>query len=58
MDRALEWGEKIPIGLFYKNPRPRPSLDHLDPGLQSGPLARLPLRVAKETRKKLIEEFL
>jgi 2-oxoglutarate/2-oxoacid ferredoxin oxidoreductase subunit beta len=25
MDAALEWGEKIPIGLMYRNPSPRPS---------------------------------
>ena len=58
MDRALEWGEKIPIGLFYMNPSPRPSLHRLDPGLQAGALVRQPLKVAEEDRKKLIEEFL
>jgi 2-oxoglutarate ferredoxin oxidoreductase subunit beta len=58
MDRALEWGEKIPIGLFYKNPQPRPSLERLDPGLESGPLASRPLGIAEGARKKLIAEFL
>src|SRR3990170_1618125 len=38
MDRALEWGSKIPIGLFYRNPNPQPPLDALDPALQAGPL--------------------
>jgi len=58
MDRALEWGEKIPIGLFYRNPNPRPSLDAQDPGLQSGPLVSQPLGVTKEQRAKLIAEFM
>jgi 2-oxoglutarate/2-oxoacid ferredoxin oxidoreductase subunit beta len=58
MDRALEWGEKIPIGLFFRNPNPRPPLDAQDPGLQSGPLVSQPLGVAKEQRAKLIAEFM
>jgi 2-oxoglutarate/2-oxoacid ferredoxin oxidoreductase subunit beta len=56
MDKALEWGEKIPIGLVYRNPKPPPSLDVQDPGLQSGPLARQTLGLTKEQRAKLIEE--
>ena len=58
MDRALEWGEKIPIGLFYRNPNPPPPLDAQDPGLQSGPLVSQPLGVTKEQRAKLIAEFM
>jgi 2-oxoglutarate/2-oxoacid ferredoxin oxidoreductase subunit beta len=58
MDRALEWGEKIPIGLFYRNPNPRPPLDAQDPGLQSGPLVSQPPGVTKEQRAKLIAEFM
>jgi len=58
MDKALEWGEKIPYGLLYRNPNPPASLDVQDPGLQSGPLARQPLGLTKEQRAKLIEEFM
>jgi 2-oxoglutarate/2-oxoacid ferredoxin oxidoreductase subunit beta len=57
MDKALEWGDKIPIGLFYRNPNPPPSLDAQDPGLQSGVLVRQPLGMSKEQRRKCIEEF-
>jgi len=57
MDRALEWGEKIPIGLLYRNPNPPPSLHEQDPGLQSGVLVRQPLGMNKEQRRKCIEEF-
>ena len=58
MDRALEWGEKIPIGLFYRNPHPPPSLDAQDPGLQSGVLVRQSLGMTREQRRKCIEEFM
>lgn len=58
MDRALEWGEQIPIGLFYKNPNPRPSIDSLDPALQNGPLVQQPYTLSKEQRRKLVEEFM
>jgi 2-oxoglutarate/2-oxoacid ferredoxin oxidoreductase subunit beta len=58
MEKALEWGEKIPIGLFYRNPTPPPSLDAQDPGLQSGVLVRQPLGMTKEQRGKCIEEFM
>jgi len=58
LDRALEWGPKIPIGLFYRNPNPRPPIDAQDPGLQSGPLAGQPLGLSKEQRLRCIEEFM
>jgi 2-oxoglutarate ferredoxin oxidoreductase subunit beta len=58
MERALEWGAKIPIGLFYRNPNPRPSLDLQDPGLEAGPLVSQPVGLSKEQRRKCIEEFM
>ena len=58
MDRALEWGEKIPIGLLYRNPNPPPSLHVQDPGLQSGVLVHQPLGMNEGQRRKCIEEFM
>jgi 2-oxoglutarate ferredoxin oxidoreductase subunit beta len=58
MDKALEWGAKIPIGLFYRNPNRKPSLDALDPALQDGPLAHKPLGLSREQRRQLVEEFM
>jgi 2-oxoglutarate/2-oxoacid ferredoxin oxidoreductase subunit beta len=58
MDKALEWGDHIPIGLFYRHPNPPPSLDAQDPGLQSGVLVRQPLGMSREQRRKCIEEFM
>ena len=58
MDKALEWGEKIPIGLLYRNPNPPASLHEQDPGLQSGVLVKQPVGVGREQRRKCIEEFM
>jgi 2-oxoglutarate ferredoxin oxidoreductase subunit beta len=58
MDKALEWGEKIPIGLFYKNPNPRPPLDALDPALRAAPLAAQTLGLSPQQRRELVEEFM
>jgi 2-oxoglutarate ferredoxin oxidoreductase subunit beta len=58
MDAALQWGEKIPIGLFYRNPDPPPSLDAQDPGLQSGVLVHQSLGVSQDQRRTLIGEFM
>ena len=58
MDKALEWGAKIPIGLLYRNPNPPASLHEQDPGLQSGVLVKQPLGVNKEQRRKCIGEFM
>ncbi len=39
-ERALEWGDKIPIGLFYRTERP--TYEELEEVLHAGPLARQP----------------
>jgi len=57
MDKALEWGQRIPIGLIYRNPNPNPTLDMTDPALQNCPLVRQPLGLTREQRAKLIAEF-
>ncbi|MFZ1024187.1 MAG: 2-oxoacid ferredoxin oxidoreductase, partial [Thermoplasmata archaeon] len=36
-ERSLEWGEKIPIGLFYK--ADKPTYEDLEEVLSAGPLA-------------------
>jgi len=59
MARAKEWGTKIPIGLIYKNPNPKPSIDAEDPALQGKGLAKnQKLGLTNEQRKKLIEEYI
>jgi 2-oxoglutarate ferredoxin oxidoreductase subunit beta len=58
MEKAMEWGAQIPIGLFYRAPQPRPSLEALDPALHSGPLVNQAVGLSREQRTKLIAEFL
>jgi 2-oxoglutarate ferredoxin oxidoreductase subunit beta len=58
MQKSLEWGEKIPIGLFYKASNPRPSIDALDPALQGTPLAEQSVGLTKQQRAVLVEEFM
>jgi 2-oxoglutarate/2-oxoacid ferredoxin oxidoreductase subunit beta len=41
IERAMEWGDKIPYGIFYKEIRPT-SEDH-EPALVAGPLAKQPV---------------
>jgi 2-oxoglutarate ferredoxin oxidoreductase subunit beta len=57
MDRALEWGDRIPIGLLYANPDPPPPLDALDPALTGEPLVRQSYEIDGDTRRDLINEF-
>ena len=58
MDRGYEWGDEIPIGLFWKRDDLL-SLDQLEPVLaEGGPLARRPLGVAPALAKKLVRELM
>jgi len=52
-ERSLEWGEKIPIGLFYKTDRP--TYEDLEEVLQAGPLALQPAGIRGGDR--LLDEF-
>ena len=53
-----EWGDTIPIGLFYKN-ADVPALDELEPVLsEGGALAGQPLEVSKESARVLVEELM
>jgi 2-oxoglutarate ferredoxin oxidoreductase subunit beta len=58
MTRAVEWGDQIPIGVFYRNTNPRPPLDVLDPALKAGPLVHQPVGLTSQQRQKLVEEFM
>jgi 2-oxoglutarate ferredoxin oxidoreductase subunit beta len=40
--RALEWGERIPIGIFYQV-EDRPAYEEQVPALRAGPLVKQPL---------------
>ncbi len=58
LDRGYDWGETIPIGLFWKRDD-LPALDQLEPVLdEGGPLARRALGVDPETAQALIREHM
>ena len=59
MDRAFQWDDTIPIGLFWKR-TDLPSLEELEPVLHDGegPLAFRTLGLAKQQTDSLIEELL
>lgn len=54
MEKALEWGDKIPVGIFYKEDRPT-SEDH-ESALTSGPLKDSPLGIGN--LQELLSEFI
>ena len=52
--RSLEWGEKIPIGLFYRVEQP--TYEDLEENLQAGPLVRQPVGI--RDLNKVLDEFI
>src|SRR6266481_163643 len=58
IQKSYEWGDEIPIGLFWKREY-LPSLDQLEPILdEGGPLAHRPLGVSPEVARSLIRELM
>jgi 2-oxoglutarate/2-oxoacid ferredoxin oxidoreductase subunit beta len=53
-ERALEWGDKLPIGLFYRTERP--SYEELEEVLAAGPLVHQPAGL--KGRASLLQELL
>ncbi len=58
MEKGYQWGEEIPIGLFWKR-TDLPSLEEQEPVLeQGGPLAHRKIAVTDEQAQALIKELL
>jgi 2-oxoglutarate ferredoxin oxidoreductase subunit beta len=58
VEKGFQWGEKIPIGLFWKR-TDLPTLDELEPVLaDGGPLAFRPLGLSQDQGQALIHELL
>src|SRR5918996_5412332 len=56
MEKGYEWGDEIPIGLFWKRDD-LPSLGELEPALaEGGALARRPLGIPPQVAQSLIRE--
>ncbi len=54
IEKAMEWGDKIPLGLFYKEDKPT-SEDH-EPALSGDPLIKTPADTSHLT--SVLEEFI
>ena len=55
MEKAFEWGARIPIGLFYQVERP--TYEEEEPALRSGtPLAKQPLQ--RSDLAAIMEDFI
>jgi 2-oxoglutarate/2-oxoacid ferredoxin oxidoreductase subunit beta len=59
LDRGLQWGDEIPIGLFWRR-TDRPTLEEQEPVLHTGegPLALRKLGISPEQAQALIQELL
>jgi len=58
IQKSYEWGDEIPIGLFWKR-EDLPSLDQLEPILdEGGPLAHRPLGISLDAAKSLVRELM
>ncbi|MCC6165893.1 MAG: 2-oxoacid:ferredoxin oxidoreductase subunit beta [Caldilineaceae bacterium] len=56
-ERAMEWGDTIYTGVFYKTDEKR-SLDDKEPVLEGEPLAHRPLGLSSEQAHKLLQRML
>ena len=54
--KSLEWGERIPLGLFYRDDQP--TYEDSEPALDKGPLVKQPLGIDKALFNELIEEMI
>ncbi|MCZ6514260.1 MAG: thiamine pyrophosphate-dependent enzyme [Acidobacteria bacterium] len=55
LERSFEWGDKIPIGVVYKDQQP--IYEDSEPALKNGPLCKQNRELSQETFKKLYDEF-
>lgn len=56
LDKAFEWGDKIPLGLLYKDSKP--IYEDSEPVLSRGPLVKQPLGLSAETMKHFVDEMI
>ncbi|MBI4483355.1 MAG: 2-oxoacid ferredoxin oxidoreductase [Acidobacteria bacterium] len=55
LERAFEWGDRIPMGLFYKDRQL--TYEDTEPALQRGPLVEHPLEMDPTLFQELVEEL-
>ena len=55
LDKALEWGDKIPIGVLYQEDQP--AYEDSEPVLRAGPLVRQPLGLNPSVFDSFVQEM-
>jgi 2-oxoglutarate ferredoxin oxidoreductase subunit beta len=53
-EKALEWGDRIPIGIFYRG-EPIPTYEDQLPALRAGPLVQQPLRTLTQEQVQTLK---
>jgi len=56
VQRSFEWGDRIPIGLFYQDKQP--TYEDSEPAFKQGPLVRHKLGLDRDTFAGLMQEFI
>jgi 2-oxoglutarate ferredoxin oxidoreductase subunit beta len=56
VQKSFEWGDRIPIGLFYRDQQP--TYEDSEPAFKQGPLVRHPLGLDREVFDGLMQEFI
>ena len=56
LDKSFEWGDRIPIGLFYKDTQP--TYEESEPALRGDPLVRQKLGLDKVVFDSFVEELM
>ena len=56
LEKSFEWGDRIPLGLFYRDEQP--TYEDSEPAYRNGPLARQPLGIEPALFQTLVEELM
>ncbi len=56
IQKATEWEDKIPIGIFYINPD-KPYYESIDPVVREGGIYSKPLELSDKEKEEIIESF-
>ena len=56
MTKSFEWGDRIPLGLFYKDEQP--TYEDSDPALRNGPLVHRKMGMDEGLFRNLVEELM
>ena len=56
LERSFEWGDRIPLGLFYRDLQP--TYEDSEPAFERGPLVHQPLAADSAVFQSLVEELM